>query len=324
MLSYYLHKLSCYKRTGDSMSGYKMTTLSSSITIEHLVTVHYFEYMSDFYFKGECHDFWEFLCVDKGEIEVLAGNSLYTLKKGEIIFHKPNEFHNLKANGITAPNLVVIAFSSSSPAISFFKNKILTINDFERSLLSEIIVEYKQAFDSPLDDPSLKVLEKLPTPAFGSEQLMKQYLEHFLIHLYRRYNKIHTRKKQNTQVIPLPTLDADSELILRVITYMENNLHRHLTIEELCKKNLVGRSHLQKLFRDKKGCGVIEYFSNLKIEAAKQLIRNSRMNFTEIADSLGYTSIHYFSRQFKKLTDMSPREYASSIKKLTDISNSME
>lgn len=306
------------------MSEYKLTTLATSIAVNRLVTVHYFEYMSDFYFKGECHDFWEFLCVDKGEIEVLAGNRLYTLKKGEMIFHQPNEFHNLKANGVTAPNLVVIAFSSSSPAMSFFKNKILTINDFERSLLSEIIVEYKQAFASPLDDPSLKVLQKFKTPAFGSEQLLKQYLEHLLIHLYRRHNKIHRSKIQSTPVVPLPAQDADSELILRVIAYMEHNLHRHLTIEEICKKNLVGRSHLQKIFRDKKGCGVIEYFSNLKIEAAKQLIRNSRMNFTEIADSLGYTSIHYFSRQFKKLTNMSPREYASSIKKLTDISNSME
>ena len=43
------------------------------------------------------------------------------------------------------------------------------------------------------------------------------------------------------------------------------------------------------------------------------MIRNQQMNFTQIADALGYTSVHYFSRQFKKLTDMTPTEYRASI-----------
>ena len=42
------------------------------------------------------------------------------------------------------------------------------------------------------------------------------------------------------------------------------------------------------------------------------------MNFTQISEQLGYTSIHYFSRQFKKVTGMTPSEYASSIKAMAD------
>ena len=42
------------------------------------------------------------------------------------------------------------------------------------------------------------------------------------------------------------------------------------------------------------------------------------MNFTQISETLGYSSIHYFSRQFKKLTNMTPSEYASSIKALSE------
>ena len=42
------------------------------------------------------------------------------------------------------------------------------------------------------------------------------------------------------------------------------------------------------------------------------------MNFTQIADSLGYASIHYFSRQFKKITGMTPSEYSSSIQMLSE------
>ena len=52
----------------------------------------------------------------------------------------------------------------------------------------------------------------------------------------------------------------------------------------------------------------------MKIECAKTYIREDSYNITQIADMLGYESIHYFSRQFKKITKMSPKEYSNSIK----------
>ena len=53
-------------------------------------------------------------------------------------------------------------------------------------------------------------------------------------------------------------------------------------------------------------------------DQAKLLIRENSLNFTEIANTLGYSSIHYFSRQFKTFTGMSPSEYALSIKALSE------
>ena len=99
---------------------------------------------------------------------------------------------------------------------------------------------------------------------------------------------------------------------------MEENVDRRITIEQICKDNLIGRSILQKLFQEYTGCGIIDYFSKLKIKKAKQIIRNQHMNFSQIADSLGYSSIHYFSRQFKKITGLTPSQYASSIKALSE------
>ena len=74
----------------------------------------------------------------------------------------------------------------------------------------------------------------------------------------------------------------------------------------------VGGSLLQQLFHDYTGSGAIDCFSLMKINAAKQLILHGQLNLTQIADYLGYSSIHYFSRQFKKLTGMPPSKYAAS------------
>ena len=66
---------------------------------------------------------------------------------------------------------------------------------------------------------------------------------------------------------------------------------------------------------------VIAYCNQRKIERAKQLIREERMNISQIAESLGFSSIHYFSRMFKKIEGMAPAEYGRSIKSLEDHSS---
>ena len=52
--------------------GYIGVQLEDSIHIDELYTVHYFEYMNNFSFAGESHNFWEFLYVDKGEVGVIT------------------------------------------------------------------------------------------------------------------------------------------------------------------------------------------------------------------------------------------------------------
>ncbi|MGN1267534.1 MAG: helix-turn-helix domain-containing protein, partial [Dorea sp.] len=282
-------------------------------------SVHYFEYMSNFAFAGEAHDFWEFLYVDKGEVNVSADDVHITLKRGEVIFHKPNEFHSVQATENIAPNVIVISFSSSSPAMHFFENQIFNIDELERSLLANIINETRNCFSGRLDDPYLTHMNKKESDVFGSEQMLRLLLEYFLIHLARRQSNPIILEKPLSKQLPKTTKSrSDHEVFNRILNYLEMNLHEHLSLELICRDNLIGRSQLQRLFQEKTGNGVIEYFSKMKIDAAKQLIRTDRMNFTQIAQHLGYSSIHYFSRQFKKITGMTPSEYASSIKSMTD------
>lgn len=299
--------------------SYECISLSQDLEINEIVTIHYFEYINTFSFPGESHDFWEFLYVDKGEVEVNADGQKFTLEKNQIIFHKPNEFHGLKANGIIAPNLIVISFYCDSPCMAFFENRILHINELERNLLGQIIREANNTFSSPLDDPHLKKLERQKDVPFGSEQLIKINLEYLLINLIRRYSTKEDAPSLNAlKQTKITKINYDDEVIKRIIHYMENRLDQKLSIEQICLDHSIGRSQLQNLFQSKFQCGVIEYFSKMKIEAAKQYIRERHLNFTQIAEKLGFGSVHYFSRQFKKLCNMTPTEYSTSVKSLSE------
>ena len=296
--------------------AYKSVVLEDSVTINRIISVHYFQYMSDFSFPGESHDFWELVCVDRGEIDALAGDRRLTLKKGNILFHKPNEFHNVLTNGKVSPSLVVIGFVCHSPAIKSFEDQLMSVQDTEKELVAQIIVEARNTFSGRLDDPYQEELIFNSEPlTFGSAQLISHYLEQLMIHLYRRYFSYSLPVRSSRF---LAEASSGNDTYNRIVRYMEEHLGERMTIDRICRDNLVGRSQLQKLFRDTKGCGVIEFFSMMKIDTAKQMIRDNQLNFTQIADRLGYSSIHYFSRQFKQITTMTPSEYATSIRLLSE------
>ena len=294
------------------MTQFVSTFLKQEITIDELMTVHYFEYNSDFYFPGETHDFWEFLYVDKGQVDVTAGSTNYVLKKGDIIFHKPFEFHSLWANGVVAPNLVVITFKCNSPAMHFFDGKILRVGDLERDLLGQVIEEATATFSSPLDDVDMKELVRSGKGAFASEQVIKILLELMLISLIRKGGTGEERVSSSIRE------KSGQDTFTRIVAYLNQNIHNKITLNDVCRENMCGCSFLQKVFREKTGGGVMEYFGKMKVDSAKQSIREGTKNFTEIANDLGYSSIHYFSRHFKKVTGMTPSEYSSSVKLRTD------
>lgn len=293
----------------------------TSISIGTIYSIHYYEYHTDFTFSGETHDFWEFVYADKGETIITSDQTDFRLKAGELYFHKPNEFHAVRSDGQIAPNLIVISFdlsASNNANLQLFalSNRILRIDQTERRLLALIIQEAKQSFDCRLDDPYLAAMPLKQTMPLGSGQLIRLYLEEFLLHLLRRF--------ENAQSIGLDKKPAsyklkNTEEILDLITnYLKQHIHEQITLEQICHDNLIGRTQLQKLMKEQFNTGAINYFHQLKIETAKQQIRSGRLNFTQISAGLGYQSVQYFSRQFKKLTGMTPTEYSSSIKALAE------
>ena len=282
----------------------------SELEIEQIFSIHFFEYLKDFTYSGESHDFWEFVYVDKGAIEALGGDQKHTLIKGDIIFHQPGEFHNLDSNGRIAPNLIVMSFSCRSPGIRWFRNRVMRISSEEQNLLARIIHEAGNSFSSRLDDPWLPGLERKNQQVFGSEQLIKLYLEQFLISLVRGALHIVVSRKP---VSPL-RMKTNKDAFNTVIRYFEKNLIEMSDLETVCRNTGYSCTHLENIFKEKTGRSVMEYYKIIKLEKAKDLIREGDYTFTQIASFLNYSSIHYFSKVFKKYTGMTPSEYASSVK----------
>lgn len=288
------------------MADYIGVRLSDEFVIKKLYTVHYYEYSREYSFTGESHDFWELVYVDKGVITVVADDKEITLKQGSVIFHKPNEWHNLYANGSVAPNIAIITFDCQSEGMKFFEDKIMSVGQEQKELISSIIAEYTNAFTSPLNDPYTNKLTRRKNPLVGSEQLIKLSLCRLLISFMRSA----PQAVQKT----MPAVNYTNSVLDMIINYMKENISGSISLKDLTTYSGTNRTAIENMFRENFSMGAVEYFLRLKIEAAKRYLREDNYNITQISEILGYSGIHYFSRQFKKITNMTPTEYTLSIK----------
>ena len=68
-------------------------------------------------------------------------------------------------------------------------------------------------------------------------------------------------------------------------------------------------THLSNLFSTVEGVTIEQYFINQKIEKTRELLVYDELSLTAIADRLGYSSVSHLSRQFKKVTGMTPSQF---------------
>ena len=286
------------------MKPYFKHKLQNLINVSQIVTIHYFEFDKRFKTSGEAHDFWELVYAEKESIICTSDGRETPLSEGEVIFHKPNEFHTLSANGRSAPNVFVLSFVCKSDAIRFFENKKMKLDADLARFIYFILEEGKKTFNIPYSDPNLKKMELLPSPTLGGEQLIKNYLEIFLINLLRRQTET---EDGNTTF--LPRSELSSKPVNEVIQILKSGIYTSLSIDYICHSTSYGRAYLFRVFKEKTGKSIIEYYTELKIEEAKKLLRENELSIKEIAMLLAFSEPNYFTKTFKRVTGITPTEY---------------
>ena len=284
--------------------------LKKELTVQAVVSAFYHKSPKDFKFAGESHDYWELIYVDRGRMLITAGSQQYVLKAGELAFHCPNEFHAVEAFEHTTASFIVSAFECRSRCMRYFNHRIIVLDAFERECLNRVLREADRLLvDSSNMRPSGSGLA--PDAPFGTQQMLQSALEQMLISLYRRRDSMRIQQRVETYA----QQNSYRQLAENVCAYMEENLSRRLTLEDIAAAQCCSVPQMKKLFRARMGCGVIDYFIDLKIREAKRMIRSGSLSFAQIAAALGYENSCYFANLFKSRTEMTMTEYSRSIGK---------
>lgn len=171
---------------------------------------------------------------------------------------------------------------------AFCVQTMLMLNRHFQSLSSD-----RSDFDSRLDH-SIRIL--LLTPhATSAKDNMTSYLVQLIDEMTRLENS------------------ADSgNMIAKVKCYINEHFAEDISLGSLSNVFYVHPIYLSRLFKEKTGVNFIDYVTEVRINQSKELLRNQALKIYDISEMVGYESPRYFSKLFKNITGMTPREYKDS------------
>lgn len=283
------------------------------VKITHLVNLHYFEFANNYHTREDSHAFYELVYVDSGWLNIASEYYDGRLNQRQMILHLPDEPHALSCDKNVAPEVIIIEFIGECKELAPFAKKPFTLNTALQKLLAEIIREGFAAFAPPYDVPNMPELKRRPTKPYGAEQLIRNLLEEFWIRA--------VRSSDSRQIQTDSTKFADSEFVARIEQYIQENLSTHITIGELCLLFNTNKTTLHRAFRAATGATVVQRINRMRIHAAKTLIREQNLNFTQISEKVGFSSVHYFTRVFAQYEKITPSEYSKTIRARLAISD---
>lgn len=280
-------------------------TVSREINITEFDSIYYLELGKDFYHPQEKHEFWEMVYVDSGKTTATMNSVDYQLVQGQVVFHRPGEFHSHFSNNKDPSNLFVVSFWCKSKLMSFFEQKIFMLEKSSRKILALFLNEAENALGqlkSAYRDSSPLSFEKSPV---GSAQLMECYFVEFLYSLIRSDV---LSSHSIPQIIPSAGF-SDNQLVDKINELLEQSVYSSLNLQTVCERLNLSKAYLCRIYKEYTGVGIMKKLSELKLKEAKKLLRQDTLNISQIADKLAYSGIHNFTRAFKNFTGVSPTDY---------------
>jgi AraC-like DNA-binding protein len=274
---------------------------------------------------GEWQDFDNVLTyIQSGEAEYIFNGQRYFLQAGDIIIMHPFCTHIVKSNA-TIPFLqYILHFDMEYTGNNLPRNEVLergVNNCYDKANLPKIEMYFREKpFIARLGAKERKIVEERFLIMLHEYTYKKTGYELMLKSIALKLISIFIRSSDMELVEKTP-VSKSLKKIEQAVSYIHVNYSNpdlnNLMVSEFSETT---PNYLASIFKKYLNMSVHQYINHVRIEKAKWLITSDSFNFTEIADKIGYNSIHIFSRVFKSVAGKTPSEYLSqNLAKFDDI-----
>lgn len=261
-----------------------------------------------FYLERDIFDY-ELLFLKEGNLSVTVGNQTYEGKPNDVFLFKPKERHIIQTDGRIKQLVLhfdlIYEKNSHDVKVSFSKKENMT--PAERQWFRDNLCS-APPFQLPnhirLTNP--QHLENIFHAIIREHTERMPYYE---ISVKGLFVQLWTMLLREYYWIENPQLRTSLGELSKVKTYLDCNLHENITVEQLADMINLSKYYLIRSFKNTFGVSPIKYHLMARIEKAKEYIFFTNMTITEIAEALGFQSIHSFSRAFKNIEGVSPLIY---------------
>ena len=103
--------------------------------------------------------------------------------------------------------------------------------------------------------------------------------------------------------------DSPKRTIALVEQYIKEHYDQPLSLDLLAEKAFRTPHYLSSIFIQEKGIGINKYIKNIRMEKARELLKNTNMKISDICERVGYGSVSYFCRSFRNEYGVTPEQY---------------
>ena len=137
-------------------------------------------------------------------------------------------------------------------------------------------------------------------------------IDNLIDNVRRLKGKFSGALKQDDKVEKIEVKGNDEELMERIMKVVNENMgDSDFNVEKMCDEVGVSRTQLHRKLKEMTGVPTSEFLRNIRLNEAARLIREGKINITQVSYMVGFANNSHFSTAFKKYFGMSPSEYAA-------------
>lgn len=252
--------------------------------------------------NGRSIEFYLLIHLTSGNMKMQTPDGKYALLPGETLIIPPHTHYiPLESDGCT---YYFIHFSAD---IACYQKKTLTVSlgallpsgsyhyvyDNENGSVIEVAPLIKSDRNEQIEQIFASISRLEPHFNATHKLLIDNYLRELLILLSSELSKY---KNMNRN-------------FHRIVEYIKTSYNEDISLSGLATRFELSETYIARLFKHEFNLRPSDYVNRVRIEVAKDLLIHTERPITEIADNVGYSSLYYFSRVFKSIVGISPKEY---------------
>jgi AraC-like DNA-binding protein len=258
--------------------------------------------MADMHFHPEFEIYYMF----NGERYYFIENKTYHIRKGCLVLIDSMHIHKTSVLGKDYHDRFLIELNTE-PFSSFFQN-------ISGMSLAEFFARYSCVLE--LDEQTRNWIERRFNDIMEeSEKKLDNYSTFIMMKIAEIL--LFVRRFHSNRIIP-PNLSmsdkAKHQMINEIAAFITQSEVRVKSLDDICNRFYISKSYLCRIFKEVTGFTVQDYVNIHCVKRAQQLLELNDLSIADISHALGYNSLTYFGRVFKKYTETTPLKYRKKLR----------
>lgn len=250
------------------------------------------------------HPDFEIATAVSGVLDFQVGQHHVILKAGDSILVNGNILHGIKqlSGDIPdpMPNIVFSGALIASKTSDIYQKYIQPVANCDA--LPFIVFDQKNSWHNEVNQLVKNVYGLMSEQGQCYEMAVQRELSSIFQCIFSNFDELpkteNTRIQINTQI-----------RIQKMLSYIREHYAEAVTLEEIARSASISRSEAGRCFNAYVGCSPVDALIQHRLQVAHRLIKDTTRSPQEISYSCGFNSVHYFSRQFRKIYGYTPGQY---------------